>query len=264
MKTRLLLIVIIAVATVAVGLIGLFYLFITANGFSYYYEGMSLTYVSEYEFQDILKQDYMQGVTITTITDDELESVPKIKELIIKAQSQKFPLNEEGRVLSDFDTLKKYHQYYAKILSEKYSKEPEEFVRILPAHPSDLEISSKAYNYEFDGEFFEYNGVQYGWSNSQFVDYGTDNRADITAYKIRHPLDPERHVWGTITDEDLKEMPLLKEAIHNIGTIQESIQVENSMSNSELKTYQKWIEENIPFGIFEYGGKHFRTGSWVA
>ena len=39
---------------------------------------------------------------------------------------------------------------------------------------------------------------------------------------------------------------------------------ESFFENDGISQLQKWIEENIPFGIFEYGGKHFRTGSWVA
>jgi len=206
----------------------------------------------------------MKGVEIATITDDDLETAPKIKELIDKALQEKFPLNEAGKVLSDFDTLKRYHQYYATILAEKYSKDPGDFIRILPAYPSDLEISPKAYNYEFDGSYFEYNGEQYGWFHTSFTDYGTDDRADLGAYKTKHPLDPQRHVWAEITDEDLEKMPLLLEAINNIGALQEPIRVQNSMSDAEMDRYAKWHKENIPSGIFKYDKKYFRISFWIA
>lgn len=149
MKTVLLIIPI-----TVLSVIGLFFLFDYPKSSSLFPEGISLTYMSDDDFEVLLKQDFMQGVTIKKITDEDLKSVPKIKELIAEAQRNEFPLNQEGRILSDFDTLKKYHQYYAEILSKKYSKDPKEFIKILPASPSDLEVSPQAYNYDFDGEFF--------------------------------------------------------------------------------------------------------------
>lgn len=113
--------------------------------------------------------------------------------------------------------------------------------------------------------FFEYNGVQYGWLNSQFVDHRIDDRADIGVYKLSRPLAPNLHTWATITDDDLIQMPLLKQAINNIGTTQESILVKTNLSNSEeLDKYREWTEKNTPSGVFEYNESYFLTYFWIA
>ena len=260
MKTRYKIII----PTIVILTVVLLFLFITANGFSFYNEGLHVDRYSTDELKKDLKADYMKGVQIQIITDDDLKSVPKIKELIEKSLTKEFPVNRTGKVLSDKDTLKKYHQYYAIILAEKYSKDPEEFVRILPAHPSDLEEYPDTYKYEFDGDYFEYNGIQYGWSNSHFIDYGKDNLANIESYKVNNPLDSERHTWAILTDEDFEKMPLLLLAINNIGTLQENIEVQNSMPSAEVDRYKKWFAQNITSNIFEYDGNYFRIGFWIA
>ena len=262
MKTRLLVIAII-IGFVVISTV-LFYVFFTPPVNSGYVEGIVLTLFSDFEFREYLNYHHLNDSDIVRITDDDLTSVPVLKELIDKALKQKFPVNEEGRILSDKNTLKRYHQYYATLLAEKYSKDPKDFVRILPASQSDLEISTKAYNYEFDGSFFEYQGVQYGWENNNFVDYGNDNQTDIAVYKVTHPLDPKLDTWATITGSDLEKMPLLMQAINKIGTIQESIRVETGMSNSDMSKYEKWFDDNTPLGIFEYGGKYFQESFWIA
>ena len=241
-----------------------FFMYITANGFSVYNEGLALIYLSEYHLQQELEEYTVRGIPISTITDKDLESVPKLKELIKKALGEEFPKNRTGKILSDKVTLMEYHRYYAAILAEKYSKLPEDFIHILPAHQSDLERYPEAYLYKFDGSYFEYDGIQYGWGNSRFTDYGNDNRADIEVYKVKRPLDPQRHVWSTLTDSDFEKMPILRQAMENIGSVEESIEVQNSMSGTEVDRYRTWYEKNIPSAIFEYDGKYFRLGFWIA
>ena len=269
MKNRTpLLIVILVISILSIVLSSFFAWNNSDNGgitFPMHNEGIILWYLSDHSLQEELKEPYLNDAQIEKITDKDLEQVPEIKRLINAALQEEFPLNETGRILSDIETLKEYHRYYATILAEKYSKEPEEFIRILPARQGDLEISPNAYNYEFDGSSFEYEGEQYGWEHSSFVDYEIENLADIGVYKHKHLLDPKRHIWATITDEQMQEhMPLLRDAVNRIGTMQENIEVQNSMSRSDLDRYQKWYEQNVPHGIFQYDERYFKIGFWIA
>lgn len=241
-----------------------FFMYLTANGFSIYDEGLVLIYLSDHQLEKEIEEYRMQGIQTATVTDKDLESVPKLKELIEKALAEEFPKNRTGKALSDKDTLMEYHRYYATILAEKYSKQPEDFIHILPAAESDVELCPDAYLYKFDGAYFEHEGMQYGWGNSRFTDYGNDNRADIQVYKVKNPLDPQRHVWATITDDDFEKIPVLRQAMRNIGAVQENIEVQNSMSSSEVDRYRAWYDKNISSSIFEYDGKYFQLGFWVA
>ncbi len=258
-KIRILIISVVAVIAIA-----LFFLFITANGYSPYSEGLHLSYLSDNEFQKLLEKDCMQGVDVVTITDKDLEPVPKIRELIDMAVTEKFPLNESGHLVSTVETLMEYHRYYANILAEKYSKDPDDFFRTSSVSAHTLEKYPDAYRYEFDGAYYEYKGVQYFWNHADMPIYEEGQLADIDTIAIRNPLDPNRHIWATITDEDLEKMPLLKEAIDSIGTLQENVTVQNAMSSIELDMYQRWQQANIPSGVFEYDGKYFRLGTWIA
>ena len=232
MKTRNKIILLI-IPTVSIIALLLLYLFVSTDNNLNYYEGLHLSYLSDNEFQKLLKKDYMQGAEVVTITDDDLKYVPKIRELIDMAIVKEFPLNESGRVLSTVDTLKEYHRYYAVILAEKYSKNPDDFFSTSSLDSSTWKKYPDGYRYEFDGSYYEYNEVQYFWTNADMPIYEEGQLADIDTIAVRNPLDPNRHVWATITDDDLEHMPQLKEAIDSINTLQESIVVQNAMSSIE-------------------------------
>jgi hypothetical protein len=94
----------------------------------------------------------------------------------------------------------------------------------------------------------------------------------IEAYKANNPLDPSRHTWAELTDDNLENMPTLKEAINNIGKHEENIQVQVGLSNAELNSIQNW-NESLGFGsnratavgsLMEYNGEYYQIGFWVA
>ena len=261
-------------------------LFYTSSTAYRHHEGLSLHYYSDNGFQDLLKKDSVQEADIVTITDKDLGEVPKLKELIDMAVIKEFPFNKYSSVVSTIDTLKEHHRYFATILAEKYSKNPEDFFRTYPASAWQLEKYPNAYRHEFDGTHYVYNGVQYSWHYEhitvrdvgQFIKIHTSsfNRIGSEVTRDRdvgkfikvdtsvwdQPLDPNRHIWASITDKDLEKMPLLKEAIGRIGTDQGFIAVNDQMSPVELSTYQIWTREKIPSAVFEYDGKYFEVGWW--
>ena len=212
--------------------VAMFYLYITANGFSFYNEGLALRYLSDYELQKEFKADYLKGVEIKSITDEDLKSVPKIKELIEKALKKEFPLNRTGKVLSDIDTLLSNHKHYAVILAEKYSKDPSDFMIYSDVEEEILQDYPDAVRIDFGACCFEYNGQQYRYGNTRaFLNY-EDNLVMIEVYKVKNPLDPQRATWAELTDKDLDDMPTLREAIDNIGSKQENIEVQKGTSHS--------------------------------
>ncbi len=261
MNTRIKVIILIIIAIIILTTV----LFYTSGIANRYYEGFGLSYLSDNGFQEFLKGGYVQEADIVTITDKDLEEVPKLKELIDMAVIKEFPLNEYGNVASTVDTIKEYHRYYATILAEKYSKNPDEFFRTFTVSAEELEKHPNAYRYEFDGNYYVYNGVPYYWFNGSMLIYEEEELTDISTSIMNRPLHPNRDIWATITDEDLEKMPLLKEAIGRIGTIQENIDVSSAgISPAELPAYQRWVDEKISYSVFEYDGKYFTVGWWIA
>ncbi len=95
----------ILIPIIPVVVIGLFYLYIVANGYSPYVEGIGLNYYAETEPNKIFEHSSFQS--ITELTDEELKDVPRIKGMLEMALKQKLPLEEDGFTLFD-ESLNSY------------------------------------------------------------------------------------------------------------------------------------------------------------
>lgn len=86
---------------VAVLVLGSFYIFIVLNGYSPYPQGMSLRYY--YDMPDTTFEANGESLAhaITTITDDDLADVPKLKRMLDVALDQEFPLHDDGFAVID-------------------------------------------------------------------------------------------------------------------------------------------------------------------
>lgn len=81
-------------------IIGLFYLYVVANDYSGYIEGIVMTFFHETDADKILvRYSHLSGVT--KITDADLKDVPRIKGMLDIAFDQKFPLYDDGFSLFD-------------------------------------------------------------------------------------------------------------------------------------------------------------------
>jgi len=241
------------------------------GGFSPYNEGIILTKFSDYQLQKY-QEENSQYLNLVKITDEDLAKVPAVKKLIEDSLQKEFPKNRTGQVLSDIDTLMKNHNYYAEILAKKYFKNPNEFFIRYDVEPEVLEEYPDAVRVDFQARYFEFDGEQYGYRSTRtYLNYG-DDLAMIEAYKVNSPLDPSRHTWAELTEEDLENMPTLKEAINNIGKFEENIRVQTGLSNAEINSIQEW-NEGLGFGsnratvvgsLMEYDGQYYQIGFWIA
>lgn len=248
---------------------GLFYWFMVENGYSPYYEGMTLEMYSEYELQEIQKNSQNKEVLITRITDSDLREFPELKKLIEKAFSKNPPLNEVGRVPITFDQLNRFQQQYAQILADKYSRNSTSFFSANSKGMPEkfLEIDPSVHLRSFEGRYFEYKGTQYGIQPDSFYvpNMEDDENLRLEVYKTNGPLREWDHVWADLTDSKIELTPQIESAIDDIGSHQENIRVQTSgLSPSTIKKYKDWKEENTEGFLFEYREKIFSIGFWIA
>ena len=263
MKTRTK--IIIPVITILV--IGLFFIYITANGFSFYNEGIDVYRFSAYELEKELKADYMQDVQIQTITDNDLKDVPKLKELIDKSLTKEFPANPTGTISITYEELYNFQQQYSEILAEKYSKNPTDFFTAnYDIREEYLAVDSTVYLRSFEGRYFEYDGKQYGVGPNKLYIPPVENYdlLRLEVYKTNGPLREKDHTWADLSEKQIDLKPLIISAINDIGQQQENIEVQNYMPSVEVNIYKKWHAQTITSGIFEYEGNYFRIGFWIA
>ncbi len=246
--------------------IGLFFIYITANGFSFYNEGLRVDRFSANELEKELKANYMQKVQIQTITDEDLKTVPKIKELIDKSLTKKFPANPTGTVSITYEELYNFQQQYSEILAEKYSKNSTQFFTANnDIREEYLAIDPTVYLRSFDGRYFEYDNKQYGIGpNKLYIpSVEDDDLLRLEVYKTNGPLREKDHTWADLSEKQIDLKPLIITAINDIGQQQENIEVQNYMPSAEVNIYKKWHAQTITSGIFEYEGNYFRIGFWI-
>ena len=246
---------------------GLLYLFAVAGGYPPYFEGMRLTLYSDHSVQGIeIHPDYPP----TVITDKDLEGAPELKGLIHEALSKEYPLNTEGSVLVSFEDLDNFQHQYAEILAEKYSKNSTDFFTIEDGLVPEkyLAIDPTAHRRMFDGRYFEYNGEHYGIGPDGLYIPNMKEDGDfirLHAYKARGPLQGNDNVWADLSEKRMDIMPLIRLAIDDIGQHQESIKVRTSgLSPATMSKYLNWQANTLEGHLFEYKGRIFSLGFWIA
>ena len=265
MKTRTKIII----PIVIVAAIASVYLFMIANGYSPYYEGIGLELYSDYQLQELLNRpENENNISIAKITDDDLENLPELRHLIEEALSKEYPLNEVGRVPITFEELNVFQYQYAEILAAKYSRDSESFFntddRQMPEKyiEKDPDVHLRA----FEGGYFEYNGVQYGIQPDAFyVPFMEDESLlRLEVYQTNGPLRSD-HTWADLTEQQIDIKPKIIAAIADIGKHQENIEVWTSgLPPETMRKYENWQTRTMEGHLFEYNGNTFSIGFWIA
>ena len=246
-----------------------FYLYIVANGYSPYYEGIGLTLYSNHKLQEFKSHSEDRDFLITKITDDDLKDAPELKKLIEKSLSKEHPLNKGGRVPVTFEELDNFQHQYAEILSKKYSRNATSFFTVDDRHMPEkyLAIDPTVHLRSFEGSHFEYDGIQYGIQPGSFyVPFMEDeDLLRLEVYKTNGPLREKDHMWEDLSDKPIDLKPLITDAINDIGQHQENIEVMTSgLSPGTMTKYEKWYDDTLQSSLFEYRGKIFSIGFWIA
>ena len=257
------------IPAIAVLIIASFYLYIVTNGYSPYYEGIGLTLYSDYKLQEFKSHSKDGDFSITKITDDDLKDTPELKKLIEKSLSKEYPLNKGGQVPVTFEELNNFQHQYAEILSEKYSRNTTSFFTVDDRHMPEkyLAIDSTVHMRSFEGNHFEYDGVQYGIQPDRFyVPFmEDDDLLRLEVYKTNGPLREKDHAWEDLSDKQIDLKPMIVGAINNIGKHQENIEVTTSgLSPGTMTKYEKWHDDTLQSSLFEYRGKIFSMSFWIA
>lgn len=232
-----------------------------------YVEGIELMRYSDDQIRKIYENPELKEQLIISITDDDLRDVPAIKMLMEKSLQQEFPLNRESTIQGSFEELFFNHNYVAKKYSEKYSTNPDIYFTRSEPDDDTKKRHPNSYEYQFNAGFFKYGEKFYSFSNSYIIVI-EEEAPLIGVYVLQNP--PNQFV--DLTDDDLENMPTVKENLEKIGTIQENIRVQTGMPKYELEKYHKWSkglgfsDDTTMFfpSIFEYKGERYMMSFWIA
>jgi len=167
----------------------LFFAYLNDNGF-FSYEGMRLDYFSDYQLQKELEYEYMQGVEIVSLTDEDLKDVPKVKDLINKALSKEFPKNRDGTAPISYEQLDNFQLQYANILAEKYLRNSTSFFEKRDVSEKQLLLEPSLYLRQFEAYYFEYENNQYGIGPTRIYvpNFEKPDTFYLEVYKTNGPL----------------------------------------------------------------------------
>jgi hypothetical protein len=233
-----------------------------------YVEGISLTRYSDDQLRELYESpELKEQLVIVSVTDDDLRGVPAIKMLIEQSLRQEFSLNIEGTTQGPLEEIFSNHNYVAKKYSEKYGTNQD--IYFTRSEPDD-DVKTRypnSYEYQFDARFFKYGAKFYSFSDSYII--VTEEEPPLIGV---HVLQNAPNKFVELTDDDLESIPTVKKALEKIGTIQENIQVQTGLPESELEKYQKW-SERLGFSdgrtmfypsMFEYKGENYMLSFWVS
>lgn len=183
-----------------------------------------------------IRQSYntSEPIQFLDITDGDLQNVPELKKAIDKV-GNRIEYNKQGRTVLSFDETKSYYDFF----NDK-SKE---------------QNNSKLNEWWF---LIRYNGTTYGVSNLMIPE--SSQEMEIT-------VEPTSYGYGPIKiiDNDLQNVPKIKDAINDIGTYETSPSDSVGLPEENWHNIQQWFAEKYQkqynksgtASYFHYNGKNY-------
>jgi len=101
--------------------------------------------------------------------------------------------------------------------------------------------AKQGFTNHFESPVIVYNGSAYSVSGTNFWTSDEHEPRRMSIFPIDRIKDGEKFI--TLTDEDMKSIPKIKEAIEDIGTIQESISAHKGLPEDQWNEYRDWFEQ---------------------
>jgi hypothetical protein len=207
---------------------------------------LGVSKLSERDLQQI--SDNPDYKNIMTLSDNDLEEVPKLAQLIDKV-SNKISFNDESRFIVTISEMQQYYDHLGEKFEQQYGFEMEK---------------------KKDSLLIEYNGKMYVIAGFAFPKSGYDTENDVELVVVKDPMIKAAKI--VLVDEDFVEIPKIKKAVEEIGTYQVSTFESIGMPEDERSQYGKWFEEKHkskygnttgPYSYFKYGDKVYSAFSVI-
>lgn len=174
-----------------------------------------------------------------TVTDDELENVPQLKPLIAATHQIEIPYNDSVRIYFDGIEYVEYEFFLADKSIEKYGGTREDYFMKLDSDYEErlTNPEKQGFSNEFLAPQIIYNEKIYAIGETVF--WISDEHNLHMSVHLQDTVDDEQK-FISLTDEDMKKLPKIKNAILNIGTVQEYVLAFKGVPEPEQKTYHDW------------------------
>lgn len=202
--------------------------------------------VDKYGDYDI-KRNEKEGFNsknVFELKQNNLKDFPVLEELIYGTQQIEPPLNNESRVWMSIMQFVDYEMFLMNKAIAKYGDSQEDYFRSFDIDFNHNPEDNRTFENDFESPWIVYNDTMYEVRGTTFL---VDD-LDELRYFILYPRDDSDHHKFVVLDEnDMESVPLLKQAITEIGTMTESVTAFKGVDEETKSHYNDWFRKNLDF-----------------
>jgi len=204
---------------------------------------------------------------ILQITDKDLKEIPHIQELIYAVNSIEFPYNKYSSAYLDGLTFVEYEFFLMEKAIKKYGDSQEDyFIKLDTDYEERFTNPAKqGFTNHFEAPVIIYNDDAYSVSSTNFWTSDEHEPRRMGIFPIDAIDKDEKFI--TLTDEDMKSIPKIKDAIENIGTVKESVSAHKGLPEDKWNEYREWFEQKSQdrlyaewFRFIQYNEQFYSVG----
>ena len=204
---------------------------------------IDLQLLSEHDMQQYQNNERELDKSNTLqITDADLDEIPIVEELIYAMQFTEFPYNDSSHVYFEGIDFVEYEFFLMDKMIDKYGGAQKDYFMKLDADYEERLTNPKlqGFSNEFLAPQIVYDGKIYSIGGTVF--WTSDESKLSMSVHLKDSVD-ETQKSVTLTEEDMKSIPKIRDAIENIGTIKESIYAHKGLPEEQWNEYREWFEQ---------------------
>lgn len=209
----------------------------------------------------------LDDTNILQITFRDLQEIPNIQELIYAVHSIEFPYNKHSSAYLDSPTFVEYEFFLMEKAMKKYGDSQEDYFIKLDEDYEERFINpaKQGFTNTFEAPMIVYNDNVYSVDGTVF--WTSDEHEPIRMGVYPKDTIGEDKKFITLTDEDMRSIPKIKEAIQNIGTVKESITAHKGLPEDQWNEYWEWFKQTSQdrlnadrFRLIQYDKQFYSVG----
>lgn len=221
--------------------------------------GIHLKKLSDYDIDRIHD-------TPVVLSQEQLQESPVIYDLVLETNQMTPPKNDRGYAEITFDEMISLHRLLKQEIIRQHGSIPEDFIeKPPPAHQKILSQPNMTdYLYAFKTPKIIYNNNTYDLNGvSAFPPQPIEQ---INVQLANYEYSKTNTIWIELSHDDLAKHSKILDAINQIGTWNDSIQVNTEIDENVWTTTEEWFVQqqkmqNVTSGhLFEYNDEIYSIG----
>ena len=204
---------------------------------------------------------------ILQITDRDFDEIPIIGELILAVNSLDFPFNEHSSAYMDGLTFVDHEFFLMDKAIQKYGGSQDDyFIKLDEDYKERFSNPKKqGFSNTFEAPLIIYDNKTYSIGGTVFWTSDEHEPMRMTVSPVDEIEKGDKFI--VLTDDDMRSVPEIKQAIEGIGMTEESIHGRKGLPEDTQNEYMEWFKEKSQerlnadrFRLIEYDGSLYSVG----